>query len=30
MQPIFKNAQMTREHLGDHMREYAEKNDLLN
>jgi hypothetical protein len=29
MPPIFKNFDLTRDHLSDHMREFAEKNDHL-
>jgi hypothetical protein len=30
MPPIFKNFELSRDHLSDHMRQFAEKNDHLN
>ena len=29
MQPIFKNTEISREHLSEHMKEFAEENDFL-
>ena len=29
MQPVFKNATVTRDDIGPFMREYAEKNDIM-